>query len=379
MSLKVFLSWSGNQSQFVASHLGELLKLTCPAAEPWVSNNDLAAGTVWTYELIKQLQTTYFGIICVNRTNLNSSWLHFEAGALAKSLDSSAVFPYLINCPISAVSGPMTLFQAVSADKDGTFKLITALNRVLRDKLEPCQSDSGLQTLFDKLWPDYQHNLERALKGPVDAGPERSDSEILAELLTTTRRNSRLLASILRSSPAHLPPIQTGDRSPAIVSKEDYLSLSFEELRYDAKNLRNSGQYAAALDLFKQALALQPGDLETLIDIAVTESFFPNSVYEESVNKLQELAREHTTREQSPQLEESIIAKAYYNLACIKQVGRGEQGLPYTEDEIFADLECAYMRYPAYVNTALADPDLAQLREHPKFKELVNKYRRAER
>jgi tetratricopeptide (TPR) repeat protein len=376
---KVVISWSGNQSRFVASKLQELIKLTCTAAEPWVSNNDLAAGTVWTFELIKQLQSTHFGVICIDINNLNSPWLHFEAGALAKSLDSSAVFPYLIDCPASAISGPLTLFQSVSADKDGTFKLIAALNRILRDKQEPSQSDSGLQTLFEKLWPDYHRELERAPKVPLDAGPERSDSEILAELLKTARQQSRLLFSILRAGPTYRPPIQTAEQPPVIVSRDDYLNLSFEELRSDAMNLRKSGHFTAALDLFQKALALQPGDLETLIDIAVTETYLPNSAYEESINKLQELVRERATREQSPQPEESILAKAYYNLACIKHIARREQGRPCMDEEIFADLEYAYMRYPAYVNTALVDHDLAQLRKHPRFRELVEKYRRAER
>jgi tetratricopeptide (TPR) repeat protein len=367
MSLRVFISWSDNHSQFVASKLAELLKLTCTAAEPWVSNRDLAAGTVWTFELIKQLQATHFGIICVNRNNLNSPWLHFEAGALAKSLDASAVFPYLIGCPASDVSGPLSLFQSVDADREGTFKLVTAVNRTLRDRQEPSQPDGNLQALFDKFWPDYRGDLGRAPKVPLDAGPERSDSQILAELLTGQRQQSRMLFSMLRAGTTFRPPIQT----------DDYLNLSFEELRADAMTLRRNGHYAAALDLLKKALALQPGDLETLIDIAVTETYLPDAVYGDSARKLQDLIREHTTGQTLS--EESIIAKAYYNSACVRQIARVEQGLDYSLDEVFDDLEQAFMRYPAYVNTALADHDLAQLWEHPRFKELIKRYRRGER
>jgi tetratricopeptide (TPR) repeat protein len=369
MGLNVFISWSDNQSEFVASRLSEFLKLTCPAAEPWVSHRDLKPGTVWAYEMVKQLQATHFGVICVNRNNLASPWMHFEAGALAKSLDASAVFPYLIDCPASEVSGPLSLFQSVSADKEGTLKLVTALNRTLRDRQEASQSDTRLQIIFDKLWPDYKRELERAPKRPLDAGPERSDSQILAELLAASRQHSRMLFSLARARAEQRPPIQA----------DDYLNLSFEELRADAMTLRKRGYEAAALDLFQKALALQPGDPETLIDIAVTETYLPGAVYEESVRKLEELAHEHATPGRTPQPEQSIIAKAYYNLAAIRQIARTEQGARYTDDEVFADLERAFMLYPAYVNTALDDHDLSQLREHPRFKALVEKYRRGER
>jgi tetratricopeptide (TPR) repeat protein len=376
MSIKVFISWSGNESQFVASRLQDFLKLICTAAEPWVSNKDLAPGVVWPLELFKQLQATYFGVICVNRSNLNSLWLHFEAGVLAKSLDSSAVFPYLIDCPPSALSGPLTLFQSINADREGTLKLVTALNNILRDKQEPHHSDGALQVLFDALWPKFKQELEQAPKVPLDAGPERSDSEILGEILTKSREHSRLLASLLRARPADIPPIQAAVQAAA---KDAYPSLSFEELRFNAKNLRASGQFAEALDLFRKAQALQPGDLETAIDIAVTETYLRDSDYGESIKKLQGLIEEEKAKEQSPGAEESIIAKAYYNIACIKHIALLERDAHYTVDEIFGDLERAFKRYPAYINTALEDHDLAQIRRDSRFKSLVEKYRRAER
>jgi hypothetical protein len=379
MSLKIFISWSGNESQFVASRLRTLLKRICAGAEPWTSKDDLSAGALWPSVLMEQLQSTHFGIICVNRNNLNSAWLHFEAGALAKSMDSSAVFPYLIDVPPSALSGPLTLFQGVSANKSGTFNLVSALNRILNDKQEASQADEDLQALFDLLWPAYERELMESLKVPIDAGPERSNTEILGELLTTTREHSRLLASLLRAQSPYRPPIQSSEQPHVAAPDEEYTTLSFQELRYNAKRLRLSGQNAAALALLQKALTLQANDLETLIDIAVTETYLPNSVYADSIKKLSDLVQEHTTREQTPGAEESIIAKAYYNLACVKHLARLEQELPYSDEVILEDLERAFARYPAYVNTALADHDLTQLKTHQTFKELIEKYRGADR
>ncbi|HYG79116.1 MAG TPA: toll/interleukin-1 receptor domain-containing protein [Pyrinomonadaceae bacterium] len=380
MGLKVFISWSGNESQFVASRLRKLLKRICAGAEPWTSKDDLSAGALWPSVLMEQLKSTHFGIVCVNRANLGSAWLHFEAGALAKSMDASAVFPYLIDVPPSALSGPLTLFQCVSANKSGTFKLVSALNRILNEKQEASQADDDLQALFDLLWPDYERELLlESPKVPIDAGPERSNTEILGELLTTTREHSRLLASLLRAQPQYRLPIQSAEQPCAAAPDEDYTTLSFQELRYNAKRLRLSGQYATALALLQKALTLQANDLETLIDIAVTETYLPNSVYADSIRKLSELVQEHATQGQTPRAEESIIAKAFYNIACIKHLARLEQEQPYSDAAILDDLERAFARYPAYVNTALADHDLTQLKTHPKFKELIEKYRGADR
>jgi tetratricopeptide (TPR) repeat protein len=379
MGLKVFISWSGNESLFVASRLRTLLKRVCAGAEPWISNDDLTAGALWPAVLMKQLQSTHFGIICVNRANLNSAWLHFEAGALAKSMDSSAVFPYLIDVQPSALSGPLTLFQCVSANKSGTFKLVSTLNRILNDKQEAAQADDDLQALFDLLWPAYERELIESPKVPIDAGPERSNTEILGELLMTTREHSRLLATLLRAQPPYRPPIQSAEQSHPAAPDEEYAALSFQELRHNAKRLRLSGQYAAALALLQKALTLQADDLETLIDIAVTETYLPDSVYADSIKKLSELVQEHAKRKEAPRVEESIVAKAYYNLACVRHLARLEQGQHYSDEVILDDLERAFARYPAYVNTALTDHDLTRLKTHPRFKELVEKYRGADR
>jgi tetratricopeptide (TPR) repeat protein len=168
------------------------------------------------------------------------------------------------------------------------------------------------------------------------------------------------------------------DQNPSTADDEDFLSLNFEELRYNAKKLRRNGQYSAALDLFKKALALRSDDPETLIDIAVTETYLEGCSYEVSIKKLEELIKEHMAREKASQTAEGVIAKAFYNLACIKEISR-EQGGPYTVEEVSDNLECAFKSNPIYVIKALEDHDLRHLRLHPKFKKLIEKYRRDER
>ena len=43
-----------------------------------------------------ELDTTNCGIICVTPDNMREPWLHFEAGALSKSVKQAQVHPFLL-------------------------------------------------------------------------------------------------------------------------------------------------------------------------------------------------------------------------------------------------------------------------------------------
>src|ERR1700710_2297738 len=95
--MKVFISWSGPASRTMAHALKGWLPLVIPAIDPFDSNQDIANGKRWTWELADRLAKTKVGIICVTPFNLRSSWLNFEAGALSKAVDHQAhVMPILL-------------------------------------------------------------------------------------------------------------------------------------------------------------------------------------------------------------------------------------------------------------------------------------------
>jgi hypothetical protein len=58
--------------------------------------------------------------VFVTRDNLNASWLHFEAGALAK-VSANSLLLYSLDVPPHEISLPLSQFQAVRADREGTF------------------------------------------------------------------------------------------------------------------------------------------------------------------------------------------------------------------------------------------------------------------
>ena len=88
-SMKVFISWSGSKSQEVAKVLKQWIPCVIQSVEPYFSCADIDKGARWSTDIAKELQDASFGILCVTKDNLSSSWLNFEAGALSKSIEQS--------------------------------------------------------------------------------------------------------------------------------------------------------------------------------------------------------------------------------------------------------------------------------------------------
>ena len=86
--MKVFISWSGGTSRAVAEVLHWWLPRVIQGVRPFVSAKDIDKGANWTVELARELEDAAFGIICLTPDNLTSPWLHYEAGAITRSVDS---------------------------------------------------------------------------------------------------------------------------------------------------------------------------------------------------------------------------------------------------------------------------------------------------
>src|SRR5215212_3926015 len=133
--MKVFISWSGERSGKVAEQLREWLSYLFESVEPWVSRSDIEAGARWGVEVQEELAATSFGILCLTQENVAAPWLLFEAGALAKALKDTFVAPYLLDLsPSDIPSGPLSQFQAKSADRQGTWELVKGINTALKEK-----------------------------------------------------------------------------------------------------------------------------------------------------------------------------------------------------------------------------------------------------
>lgn len=209
--MKIFLSWSGQRSNRVARILGDWICQVIQAVEPWFSS-DIEKGARWNEEISAQLDSTEFGIICLTKDNLQSTWLHFEAGALAKRQDGR-VCTFLLDIQPPAVKPPLSDFQATVFDRDEIFKLLLTINSRLTAGGERPLAEERLNRLFERFWPDLERDLQQVVQDKKGArsSPERSVEDRLDEILLTVRHISSALganAAPTRSSPMLLEALR---------------------------------------------------------------------------------------------------------------------------------------------------------------------------
>lgn len=195
--LKVFISWSGEYSHAVALALRDWLPKTVQQVEPFLSSKDIKTGQAWMQQIGSQLNETDFGILCLTADNLETPWLLFEAGALAKRITEDErvrVVPFLLGLEGTDVEPPLGQFQGVEAGREGTWKLIRSVNELLEKKIP----EDDLSDIFDTWWPRLETALEEAASSNVQPAAEeashRTSQDLLEEILTLTRQNSRILA-----------------------------------------------------------------------------------------------------------------------------------------------------------------------------------------
>src|SRR5664279_3610045 len=179
-TMRIFASWSGDRSKRAALALKSLLQdLFEDGVKVFVSDH-IGPGEVWAQRIGTELEQSEFGILCLSHDNYQAPWLLFEAGAIAKKFGASRVVPYLIDeLPADAERSPLAQFQNVYADREGTYRLVEAINNIRETPKAPDRLDRS----FARWWVD----LEDTLKSLRVAGGAklitRSERELLETIL----------------------------------------------------------------------------------------------------------------------------------------------------------------------------------------------------
>lgn len=233
-----------------AFHLYEWLESLLQRTKPWMSERDIEAGQRWNSEVSMLLKETHFGVICLTPENVEAPWLLFEAGALAKAVESARVVPVLFGMGKADLTFPLAQFQSVEGNKDGLFSLSVAINRALGDdKL----SAEVLSNLFESLWPNLEASLNSVppVNNDIFDGDRRSDREILEDVLEGVRSLQYITGSDNRSlSVAPTTSIESH-------SWEDYYIQGVRLANTRSGNKTNLG----ALLAYNNAIAIAPSDL----------------------------------------------------------------------------------------------------------------------
>ncbi len=194
--MKVFVSWSGELSKAIAEILHDKIPTLLQEIEVFFSPNDIAKGDKWDKVLSENLVDCSHGIICLTKDNIKAPWINFEAGALAKTVDSK-VTALMINVQPSDIQGPLSRYQATALVKDDFRKLLDSLNKDLTRSVDTERIDE----LFELIWPNMDKEFKEALlkyetEDKEQGNPEQTSEEsfkegvILEEILRMTRQMS---------------------------------------------------------------------------------------------------------------------------------------------------------------------------------------------
>ncbi|ALM66698.1 toll/interleukin-1 receptor domain-containing protein [Vibrio parahaemolyticus] len=188
--MELFISWSGEQSKKIAEAIREWVPCVVQAVKPYYTPEDINKGQRWSPEISKKLESSSVGIIILTPYNLEAPWLMFEAGALSKSFDSSAVCPILFGVTPTDIKGPLVQFQCSEFGKQEMLKLLKSINEHLGEqKLE----EKTLSSIFDVFWPKLEEQISQIVSEPQsgqDKPSVRSDRDILEEVLRLTRKST---------------------------------------------------------------------------------------------------------------------------------------------------------------------------------------------
>ena len=136
-----------------------------------------------------ELEGSSVSIICLTRENLDSTWIHFEAGALSKQQQNTYVCTLLLGLEPTDVREPLAQFQATKVQKDDLQKLVFTINGTLGDSRLP---ESELSEAFEVWWPKLEERLADIGDVANAESPVRNDRELLEEILELVRTQANL-------------------------------------------------------------------------------------------------------------------------------------------------------------------------------------------
>ena len=201
-AMKVFVSWSGELSQKFAGAIKEWLEQCIQSVEVFFSSEDIEKGDNWQVKLSNELQETNYGIVCLTPENIDAPWIHFEAGALSKMLDSR-VMVLAMNINYGDIKGPLKAFQATKFEHDDVFKMLKAINGAQEKPL----SDEKLKNSFEAFWPQFKSKIDQIKKDSSNVFEDKKNPRVnvsgtVEEILQIVRSQNSLINNPERLLPA---------------------------------------------------------------------------------------------------------------------------------------------------------------------------------
>jgi hypothetical protein len=199
--MKIFLSWSKDQSRAIAEVFRDWLpKVIQECRDPYMST-ETTKGDTWFTSLTEALAKAKVGLVFITPSNQHETWLNFESGALLTKLDKQRLCPVLVGLTKSNYDGPLKNLQLTEfEDKEDMRRLLADMNKECDIPLDT----AFLNDEFNHRWNDLQDKARAALARvttPNTAANKKKtrtvDEKIdeLLELVRETRTSNSLLIS----------------------------------------------------------------------------------------------------------------------------------------------------------------------------------------
>lgn len=172
--MKVFVSWSKEPSKKIAEEVKHLVEMALPGTSVWMSEVDIGKGARWNVQVTNELEQTDVGIICCTENNLLEPWLHFEAGALSKSVEAGMVHPLCFGVDFDKLPGTLSQFQATKFDKADVLRLLHDINEISERKTK----STNVEAKFMRSWPGFEQAVTEELDKAVKASKPSANSAL---------------------------------------------------------------------------------------------------------------------------------------------------------------------------------------------------------
>lgn len=177
--MKIFICWSGGRSHSLATALKTYLPKFIPALETadepanLFLSDEIVKGVRWFDAVDEQLETSDAGLVCVTREALQSGWIHFEAGALARAVRkkerqkkaTGALYTYLLGVESSELRGPLSEFQATKFEREDNKRLCAAIVNCMKNG---APTREIWEKAFDENWKSFEKEVKKIKPLPAE-------------------------------------------------------------------------------------------------------------------------------------------------------------------------------------------------------------------
>lgn len=243
----VFISWSGEQSREIANVIDQYLNFILQPVTTFYSPDDVRKGDGWDDSIHKALKEASFCIVCLTPTNLESPWLHYEAGIVSTKGQVSAL---LSGVKPSAIKGALSRFQASEITYDDMYNLIFSINLTFSKPLSP----EAVRHAFDLHWEAFRSKIKAAQERHAAAIPEKKNvdfSEIrelkhLVERLTEEKyvqSDFAALCHVINNAKIALSLLADAKNNPSMINDASFLMKNSIDYFYHYRDPKVDPQY----------------------------------------------------------------------------------------------------------------------------------------